>query len=101
MGEAFRCSVYWGFQGPERVLPPCLVHGEDALRLNATVPVRLLPVAQRLRYREEFGDELAELPRSQRCGYALRVLARAWQLRRALVETVRTSDGEPVHRAER
>jgi hypothetical protein len=63
--------------------------------------LRLLPVAQRPRYREEFGDELAELPRSQRCGYALRVLARAWQLRRALVETVRASDGESVRRVER
>lgn len=63
--------------------------------------VRLLPVAQRPRYREEFGDELTELPRSQRCGYALRVLVRAWQLRRALVETVRTSDGESVRRVER
>lgn len=72
-----------------------------AIRGMVGLAVRLLPVAQRPRYREEFGDELAELPRSQRCGYALRVLARARQLRRALVEAVRTADGEPVRRAER
>ncbi|PZS15402.1 MAG: hypothetical protein DLM60_17260 [Pseudonocardiales bacterium] len=51
--------------------------------------VRLLPVAQRPRYREEFGVELVELPRRQRWGYALRVLASAWKLRKALGEAVR------------
>ena len=42
-----------GFPGGLRGLPPCLVHGEDALRLHATVPVtelldRLEPVTRRL-----------------------------------------------------
>ena len=72
-----------------------------AIRGMVGLTVRLLPVGQRPRYREEFGDELAELSCRQRCGYALRVLARVWQLRRALVKAVRTSDGEPVRRAER
>jgi hypothetical protein len=63
--------------------------------------VRLLPVAHRPRYREEFGVELVELPRRARWGYALRVFASAWKLREALVEAVRTSDGEPARRAER
>jgi hypothetical protein len=63
--------------------------------------VRLLPVVQRARYREEFGVELVELPRRQRWGYALRVLAGAWELRKALIEAVRTSDGEPARRVER
>lgn len=63
--------------------------------------VRLLPVAQRPRYRGEFGVELVELPRQKRWGYALRVLASAWELRKALIEAVRTSNGEPARRAER
>jgi hypothetical protein len=33
-------SGYWGFPGCLRVCFPCLVHGEEALRLNATVPSR-------------------------------------------------------------
>ncbi len=65
-----------------------------------TLAVRLLPVAQRTRYREEFGFELVELPCQQRWGYALRVLTHAWELRKALVEAVRTSNGEPARRAE-
>jgi hypothetical protein len=72
-----------------------------ALRGVVGLAVRLLPVAQRSRYREEFGVELAELPRRQRCGYALRVLARAWELRSGLVEAARMPDGEPARRAER
>jgi hypothetical protein len=62
--------------------------------------VRLLPAAQRPRYYEEFGVELAELSAQERWKYALRVLARAWELRRALAEAVHTSDGEPARRAE-
>lgn len=62
--------------------------------------VRLLPVAQRPRYRDEFEVELVELPRRQRWGYALRVLVRAWELRRALVEAMRTVESEPARRAE-
>jgi hypothetical protein len=61
--------------------------------------VRLLPVAQRPRYREEFGVELVELPRWSRWGYALRVVASAWEVRRALAEGVRASGGEPARRA--
>jgi hypothetical protein len=72
-----------------------------AIRGIVGLAVRWLPVAQRPRYREEFSNELAELPRSLQREYALRVLVHAWGLRRALVEMVRTSDGEPVRRAER
>jgi hypothetical protein len=63
--------------------------------------VRLLPVAQRRRYRAEFGVELVELPRRARWGYALRVLVSAWELRASLIEAVRTADGEPARRVER
>jgi hypothetical protein len=63
--------------------------------------VRLLPVAERLRYLEEFGGELADLPRSQQLRYALRLLTGAWKLRTALVESVRTADGEPASQVER
>lgn len=38
MREAFKCPIYWGLSGRLRVLPPGLVHGEDTLSLNATVP---------------------------------------------------------------
>jgi hypothetical protein len=55
--------------------------------------VRLLPVSQRHRYRAEFGVELVELPCRERLGYARRVLADAWELRRALVEAARSADG--------
>jgi hypothetical protein len=70
-------------------------------RTLVALAVRLLPVAQRARYRDEFGVELVELPRQQQRGYALRALARAWELRKALVEAVRTSDSQPARRAER
>lgn len=49
--------------------------------------VWLLPAAHRSRYCEEFRAELAamdDLPRLAQLGYALRQLARAWPLRRAL-----------------
>lgn len=39
MREAFRCPVYWGFPGYLRVCFLCLVHSEDDLRINATVPL--------------------------------------------------------------
>jgi hypothetical protein len=67
-------------------------------RWLVTLAVRLLPVAQRPRYCEEFRVELVELPRRERLGYSLRVLARAWELRRALVESVRTPDGAIARR---
>jgi hypothetical protein len=41
---SFRCPVYHGFPTCLRAWLPVLVGGEDALRLNATVPL-----AQRLR----------------------------------------------------
>ncbi len=50
--------------------------------------VRVLPVRDRPRYREEFRVELGALARSQRWGYGLRTLSRAWELHRALTETV-------------
>ena len=62
---------------------------------------RMLPVRERPRYREEFRDELVELPRQERLGYALRVLVHAWELRRVLTGVVRTPDGAPARRAER
>lgn len=89
-------------------------HGARAVRVSGArsmpgrvsrglvaVAVRLLPVAHRRRYRAEFRVELVELPRRERWGYALRVLARAWELRRALVEVVCTPDGATARRAER
>ncbi len=63
--------------------------------------VRLLPVAQRSRYCGEFRAELVELPSRERLGYSLRVLVGGWELRRALVEAVRTPDGTAARRAER
>lgn len=60
--------------------------------------VWVLPVRDQPRYREEFRVELGELSRSQRWGYALRTLCGAWELRRALTETVRTPDGTPARR---
>jgi hypothetical protein len=63
--------------------------------------VRLLPAPQRSRYGAEFRVELVELPCRERLGYSMRVLAGAWELRRALVETVRTPDGAAARRMER
>jgi hypothetical protein len=74
--------------------------GRSTRRLVA-LAVRLLPIVDRTRYREEFGVELVDLPRKQQWGYALQALARAWELRKALVEAVRTSDGEPARQTER
>ena len=51
------------------------------------IAVWVLPAAHQPRYNEEFRAELAamdELPRRAQLGYALRQLARAWSLRRAL-----------------
>jgi hypothetical protein len=46
--------------------------------------VRLLPPADRQRYREEFAAEFADLPRTDQAPYAYRLLGRTWSLRRAL-----------------
>jgi hypothetical protein len=82
------------------------VVASDARSVPCRVPrglvalaVRLLPVAQRPRYRTEFRVELVELPRRERLSYSLRVLARAWELRRALIEAVCTPDGAAARRA--
>jgi transposase len=40
--QAFGCPVYYGFQGSGGVRLPTLGHGEGVLRLNATVPSRLI-----------------------------------------------------------
>jgi hypothetical protein len=63
--------------------------------------VRILPEHDRQRVWEELCAELAGLPHRKRLWYALGVLASAWELRCALIETVRTPDGAPVRRAKR
>ncbi len=63
--------------------------------------VRLMPVAQQRRYHDELCGELVELPSRERWGYALRLLAGAWELRRALVEAACTPDGAAPRRAKR
>ena len=50
------------------------------------VAVRTLPAAHRSRYYEEFRAELARQSRSGQLGYALRLLTRCGQLRRALAD---------------
>ena len=70
-------------------------------RTLVALAVSLLPVVHRPHYREVYVSELVELPRRERLGYALRVLASVRSLRRALLDTIRTPDGEPVRRAER
>jgi hypothetical protein len=72
---------------PGRV-PQCLV----------ALAVQVLPVPDRPRYAEEFRVELVDVPHRERLRYAFRILAGAWQLRRALTELPRTSDGVPVRR---
>jgi hypothetical protein len=52
----------------------------------AGLAVRLLPPADRARYRQEFAAELADLPRCDQAPYAFRLVSRAWSLRRALKE---------------
>jgi hypothetical protein len=50
--------------------------------------VRLLPPADRARYREEFAAELADLPRCDQAPHAVRLVFRAWSLRRSLAGKV-------------
>jgi hypothetical protein len=47
--------------------------------------VRLLPPADRARYRQEFAAELADLPRCDQTPYAFRLVCRAGSLRRSLM----------------
>lgn len=73
-------------------------------RALLTMARRMLPEHDRQCAWEEFFADLVELgkrPRRERLGYALRALASAWALRRALTETPRTPDGGPAHRAKR
>lgn len=51
----------------------------------------MLPAAQRVRYAEEFSDELLELPHDEQLGYALRLLGRSWSLCHVLNDSLRSS----------
>ena len=53
-------------------------------RWAAGLAVRLLPPADRERYRQEFASELADLPRIDQAPHAIRLVFRAWPLRRSL-----------------
>jgi hypothetical protein len=53
----------------------------------------MLPPADRARYREEFAAELADLPHADQAPYAIRLVFRAWSLRRSLT---RRSSGRSV-----
>jgi hypothetical protein len=53
-------------------------------RCATRMAVRLLPPADRERYREEFASELADLPRIDQAPYAVRLVFRAWSQRRSL-----------------
>lgn len=48
-----------------------------ACRCLVALAVCTLPAAQRVRYAEEFSDELLELPHDEQLGYALRLLGRS------------------------
>jgi len=74
----------------------CAVAGNEARRARersstsrrtkcaAGLAVRLLPPADRARYRQEFAAELADLPRCDQAPYAFRLVSRTWSLRRSL-----------------
>ena len=53
-------------------------------RYASRLAVRLLPPADRARYRQEFAAELADLPRRDQAPHAFRLAVRAWSLRRSL-----------------
>jgi hypothetical protein len=53
-------------------------------RCATNIAVRLLPPSDRSRYRQEFAAELADLPRTDQAPYAIRLVTRAWSLRRSL-----------------
>ena len=53
-------------------------------RYATGIAIRLLPPADRARYRQEFAAELADLPRIDQGPYAFRLVTRAWWLRREL-----------------
>jgi RNA polymerase-binding transcription factor len=62
-------------------------------RCATGLTVRLLPPADRARYRQEFAAELADLPRCDQAPYAIRLACRAWPLRSSLTgrRSVRSS----------
>jgi len=60
-------------------------------RCIVALAVCMLPAAQRVRYAEEFSDELLELPHDEQLGYALRLLGRSWSLCHVLNDSLRNS----------
>lgn len=60
--------------------------GRTCRRL-VTLAVYVLPANQRARYVEEFRADLWEVGRSRRLGYAVRLVAYSWSLRRSLVNS--------------
>ena len=60
-------------------------------RCLVALAVCMLPAAQRVRYAEEFSDELLELPHGEQLGYALRLLGRSWSLCHVLNDSLRKS----------
>jgi hypothetical protein len=55
---------------------------------------RMLPPADRVRYRDEYLAELSDLPRRDQMAHAVRLACRTWPLRRALRST--GSNARPV-----
>ncbi|MGH3780815.1 MAG: hypothetical protein ACRDRO_09370 [Pseudonocardiaceae bacterium] len=62
--------------------------------------VQMLPASQRPRYRAEFRADLVELSHWEALKYAHGVLASVWELRRALVESMRTAADAAAQRVE-
>jgi hypothetical protein len=56
-------------------------------RRLALMSAGLLPAAYRWRYIAEYSAQMAELPRREQLGYALRAAGRTWPLRRALISS--------------
>jgi hypothetical protein len=53
-------------------------------RYATALAVGMLPPGDRDRYGKEFAAELADLPRCDQAGYAIRLVYRGWSLRRSL-----------------
>jgi hypothetical protein len=62
--------------------------------------VQMLPAPQRPRYRAEFRADLVELPPWEALKYSGRVLASVWELRQALVDSMRTAADPAAQRVE-
>ena len=67
-----------------RALTTATASPRRTCRCLVALAVCMLPAAQRVRYAEEFSDELLELPHDEQLGYALRLLGRSWALRHVL-----------------